>query len=385
MDELEFRHKALPDLTLPGRGSLLDMALRKFAQTWEWQREVYGGVLWELPTHLREMIVVYLGVHRGGLGTDDLRGVLVPSEEGDWEDEDGEEERREIPQAGVLNSEFKRLDLSESLGNFLKLRELEEFLFPSKPPPTKLTSPTGQQQEEPDSWEDALDTPNQPPSPSVPLPVLPNLTHLSLALSPTNSSPVSWRHLLSLASHLPQLTHLSLAFWPVPTLTPLAAKLGASVVDTESGVSVQYGGTGFYSHTLDDDWSEAILLLRRLSRCLYGLEWLDLTGCGPWWEALFARVEVALDENDATHQGDGDEGERGTTMVDWCGAWGKVRTVVLDPGWRVEEGKGELRRARERSRFVELVNKAKRVEKHVRGVRRGQGRWFSVECPAIES
>jgi hypothetical protein len=31
------------------------------------------------------------------------------------------------------------------------------------------------------------------------------------------------------------------------------------------------------------------------------------------------------------------------------------------------------------------VNKAKKVEKHVRGVRRGQGRWFSVECPAVES
>ncbi len=109
-----------------------------------------------------------------------------------------------------------------------------------------------------------------------------------LGMDPQYSSAASWRQLLSLASRFTALTHLSLAYWPEPTLTP-NAKL-ASVVSPD-GRTVQYGGTGPYSHSLDNDWSEAILLLRRLSKVLYRLEYLDLTGCAEWYPALYSEAD----------------------------------------------------------------------------------------------
>ncbi len=72
---------------------------------------------------------------------------------------------------------------------------------------------------------------------------------------------------------------------------------------------MQYGGTAAYSHSLDDDWAEAVAVLHRLSQNLYGLEYLDLTGCGPWLPALVRRV--------------------GHDEVDWVRDFGKVETLVL--------------------------------------------------------
>ncbi|PHH75727.1 hypothetical protein CDD80_2148 [Ophiocordyceps camponoti-rufipedis] len=54
----------------------------------------------------------------------------------------------------------------------------------------------------------------------------------------------------------------------------------------------------------NDDWDEAPLVLRQLSRRLYRLEYLDLTGCGPWFGAL--------------------KTESGHDSVDWVLAWGRL-------------------------------------------------------------
>jgi hypothetical protein len=150
------------------------------------------------------------------------------------------------------------------------------------------------------------------------------------------------------------LTHLSLAFWPEPTLTP-NAKL-VSVVSPQTGGAVQYGGTGPYSHSLDDDWAEQVLVLRRLSRSLYGLEYLDLTGCGDWFPALWASA------------GEGD-------TVDWTGAWGKIATLAMFPGYRLGEDAGLA----ETARYWEFVDYARRLERHVRTRRAGKGRFVTVE------
>ncbi len=54
------------------------------------------------------------------------------------------------------------------------------------------------------------------------------------------------------------------------------------VVQTKHGQDIQYGGTNYYSHTLDNDFREAADILRRLADRLPGLEYLDLTGCVDW-------------------------------------------------------------------------------------------------------
>ncbi|KAL2176816.1 uncharacterized protein P884DRAFT_260303 [Thermothelomyces heterothallicus CBS 202.75] len=344
-----YEQQSLPGANLPARGSLADMVLRRMVLDWEWQKEYCQYHLYELPTKLRVALVVYLVTYtREGVSLQDLQAILLPPRD--------VPEYQEDPSLApsVVNEYFHYLDLSGSVGRSLKLRELSDFLFPPQPKSIELQ----------ESWEDATE---QSPA-GVPRPLLPNLTHLSLALSPTTSSSsspphggaaatpttVSWRHLLALAANLPGLTHLSLAFWPEPSLTPNARL--ATVVSPQTGRTVPYGGTGPYSHSLEDDWAEQVLILRRLSRSLYGLEYLDFTGCGEWFPALWASA------------GEGD-------TVDWSGAWGKVETLVMFPGYRLREDAD----AAETARYWEYVDWARRVERHVRSRRAGKGRFITVE------
>lgn len=406
----------LPELYLPAKGSLIDLTLRQFAHSWDFQREYCRYYLYQhVPTHLREALVAYLSIWKdpGNVTLADLKAILLPpqKQEGDDEDEDIEhledEEEEDYLGPSIANKDFRHLDLSHSIGTSLSLRELTDLLFPPKPSTTKpITAASHKTAELRDSWEDSADEDEfqpEPPSSSIPRPLLPNLTHLSLSLPPnplsssTFTSPFttpgthhhhhplpSWRHLLSFASHHPTLTHLSLANWPEPSLTPNAKY--ASFVTAQGG-RVQYGGTGPYSHSLDNDWSEAILVLRRLSRAWYRLEWLDLRGCGGWWEALWAvsrgpMGDMHLDQNQDTESGGREEREETTgggeegDRVDWRVDWGKVETVVLGLDEEAERGK-VLGGGDERDGMV-VVEKGKKLERHVRGLRKGRGRWFAV-------
>ncbi|KAK4189746.1 hypothetical protein QBC35DRAFT_429981 [Podospora australis] len=342
--------------SLPARGSLVDWTLRKFVQgDWEWQRDEYcGHVLYQLPTHLRVALVAYLGVYGGtqGVCLKDLKAIFLPPsklpvsyDEDGVEEEAGYEYHYEPP--AVANQDVWSLDLSGSLGRGLKIRELEDFLFPRQ---KGLGEEQGGVEE---SWEDQHESEeDETQVMKLPKALLPNLTHLSLAIDPEYAYHVSWRQLLSFAKHLPNLTHLSLAFWPEPSLTPNAKF--ASVVSPD-GRRLQYGGTGPYSHTLDNDWSEAIMVLTRLSKSLYGLEYLDLTGCGMWTSALWSKAE-----HDA---------------VDWVGDWGKIETLLLYPGYELDEAAGVA----DTAKYIETVENARRLERHVRGKRAGKGRFITVE------
>ncbi|KAL2121480.1 hypothetical protein VTJ04DRAFT_5507 [Mycothermus thermophilus] len=375
-------YRPLPGLNLPSRRTLLDMVLRRFVADWEWQRAYCHYHLYELPTHLRVALVAYLAAHHpDGVSIRDLRAILLPPP-----DVPDYLEDPDLAPA-VVNGTFTHLDLSGSLGRSIRLRELTDFLFPPQPKAEEAELVQ-------DSW-DAADP--IPPDPLKPPAVLPNLTHLSLALDPAavaaaaaGSVPsvfpgISWRHLLSLASHLPALTHLSLAYWPEPSLTPRATFRAASVASPVTGRAVAYGGTGPYSRSLDADWAEPVLVLRKLSRSLYGLEWLDLTGCGAWFPALWEGAPLVADEEE-----DGEErGESNTpaataaatttatsVAVDWVGGWGKVNTLVMFPGYRLPEDAREA----ERARYWEIVDQARRVERHVRACRAGgKGRFLTVE------
>lgn len=260
----------------------------------------------------------------------DLKIILLPQTPEDGE-QDGPQE-----DPSSFNEGISHLDLSASIGRSLKLREISQLLFSSE---------TSRLDVLPDSW-DADE------APSIPRPLLPNLTHLSLAANPEDNSLCSWRQLLSLATHLPTLTHLSLAFWPVPSMAPTL--ITAKVVDS-NGLTYQAGGTNPYSHTLDNEWSEQILILRKLSQSLYGLEYLDLTGCNLWFKALTASA-------------DGDQ-------VDWVGDWGKLTHLILITGYAPPLGIDVPKT----EKFNEFVAMAASVERTIRSRRAGRGKFLTVE------
>ncbi|KAK3307510.1 uncharacterized protein B0T15DRAFT_180858 [Chaetomium strumarium] len=328
--------RSMPGVSLPARRSLVDIVLRQFARSWEWQKEYCRYHLYELPAHLRVALIAYLAKYSGeGVSLGDLKAVLLPPPDvPEYQDDPAL-----VP--SVWNESIHFLDLSWSLGRSLKLRELSDLLFP--PQPESIIDPQ-------ESW----DAP-EPQAVDIPRPLLPSLTHLSLALDPASSQKVSWRQLLAFATHLPGLTHLSLGFWPEPCLTP-NAKL-TTITSPQTGARLAWGGTTVYSYSLDDDWAEAIVVLRQLSRRLYGLEYLDISGCGAWFPALCAKTD-------------------GGDMVDWAGAWGKITTLVLHPGYRLPE---EDVQPAETARYWEIVDYARRVERHVRAQRKGEGRFITVE------
>ncbi|KAI5922611.1 tafazzin [Camillea tinctor] len=335
------QHWPLPGAYLPSEGSLIDMVMRRIATDWEQQREWNRFYLYTLPSRIRTALLSHVSeLYEPGLSVHDLRLVLSgpPVEE---------LTKYDLPQADLnqLNGDTFYLDLAGSIGKSITLKELSELLCPPKADPISDLQ---------DSWD-------APELASGPVQLMPNLTHLSLAVNPATAPSVSWRQLLSMAAKLPKLTHLSLAGWPEPSLTPNAKY--AKITSSATGQSIQYGGTGPYSHNLDGDWSEAIVVLKRLSKTLYGLEYLDLTGCAEWFPAL-------IRESD---------GDLTIDFVDWAGDWGKITTLRLNSGYALvdESSKAEV------LRFSEFIDAATAVERHIRAQRSGRGRWITVEKDSL--
>ncbi|ROT40564.1 hypothetical protein SODALDRAFT_330293 [Sodiomyces alkalinus F11] len=347
-------HK-IPGTYSPDQGSLMDKLLRKMVSDWDFQSVYNRYYLPSLHSRVRSLLIEYLSLGGDrGVTVADLRSILLPA--GLVDDEDAHANNADVhadahtqsqipgaekfPDAEIiasLNRDVYFLDLSGSLGRSITVKELTNTLFP---PALQSSSETVQ-----DSWDVAV-------LPSLPQQLLPNLSHLSLAVSPSESPTVSWKQLLALAGKLPTLTHLSLAYWPEPSLTPNAK---FTTVVGNQGRSYQYGGTGPYSHSLDDDWIEAIILLRKLSKSLYRLEYLDLTGCGTWFGALMQNSQG--------------------TQVDWTTDWGKIQTLRLRYGFGISEDTpladgNELARVR---------STAMQIEKHIVGQRAGKGRFIHVD------
>ena len=220
------KQRPLPGTYLPPEGSLVGIALKQFAIGWSFQKSYCRYCLYDLPTHLRVALLTYLSIwNPDGVSLADLQLLLLPPVA---DDDKGLEDPVERLSPSSVNELFHHLDVTGSLGRSLHLRELSNLIFPRRSEPTDPQ----------DSW----DAPES--AVSVPRPLLPNLTHLSLGIHPERTRGVSWRHLLSFVSNCPTLTHLSLAFWPVPSLTP-NAELASFV--TSEGRAVQYAGTGPYS------------------------------------------------------------------------------------------------------------------------------------------
>jgi hypothetical protein len=235
------------------------------------------------------------------------------------------------------NEDFERLDLTGALGRSIFFKQLQELLAPA---PRE-----GEGEEE--SWDTQPHT--IPKSINAPLR---SLKILSLADPPKT---ISWAKFLAFAASIPTVTHLSLANWPTPSLTPNSI---TATMTSRYLKNLQYGGTNYYSHTLDQDWSEAASLLRRLSHALYSLEWLDLDGCDDWYPALRW-------------------GQPDSPGIDWNSCWGKVSVLRLHSGLDVpveEASRAQIMRSK-----TAALN-AMQVEKTIR---RARG-WITVHSDEWE-
>ena len=276
---LPIQVEGLPGAYLPDHGSLLATTLKALAKNWDWHKEYDQYYLATIPVRYKEALLHYIGeyskhcVDRDGL-------QLLFQDDSELEDGTGAE--------GLTH-----LDLATSIGHSLKFSDLKALLSTKE----SASLPGGDAGVLPESW-DEMETFHHGPSSAS---HFSTLTHLSLAHPPAYAT---WKGLLSLAPHLSTITHLSLSHWPTPTLSPNSK---TAYRDTPAG-SVRYGATDFYS-ALDQDWSEAASIIRRLSKSTYCLQWLDLTGCHMWIRAL------AYPE------------------IDWTGAWCALETINVSQGW----------------------------------------------------
>ncbi|TVY81739.1 hypothetical protein LSUE1_G005885 [Lachnellula suecica] len=328
----------LPGLLGDGGGRRLDgLCMRAMAQNWEFMREYERNNLADLPTRLRILLLSNIAVHgpEDGIGFEGLKHILMfPTAE------DGASPDTSVES---LNEGFYRLDLSGSVGRSVSFKQLAELLQkpeqPAEDPEAEI------------SWEESISKSLSPP--------IPHLTHLSLSHPPQS---ISWPKLLAFTKNIPTLTHLSLAYWPVPSLTPNAK---TAVMTSNIGRDIQYGGTNYYSHSLDNDFREASLVLHRLARSLYSLEYLDLSGCADWVRAL--------------RWTSGDDGSGGS--LDWSSQWPRLLTLRVHSGILLHE---ESEYA-EVVRYISGVEEAFAMEDMLayhakKGARAGrQIKWVDVE------
>lgn len=400
-----YRLERLPGVTFPAKNSLQHAVLKSLASNWNWHLDYDGEFLNELPTRMKMLLLSYIAVYANDEQSPRNRGQgLRPlfckeEEEHEWLEQD---------------REVMRLDMSTALGNWISFKQLNAELVVSSSSREALSSVTKADDNVPSSWDaeveeesDAPATPSLLKSPVQTLLRFENLRFLSLAHP--NPASASWVSLLNLLSHLSTLTHLSLAHWPVPTLTPNAMNSRIRHA-THRSLTFSYGGTDAYS-ALENNWAEASSVLRKLSRATYCLKWLDLEGCGEWFGAL-------------SWDGIGPAGEIYTSPgPEWNASWRNVEWVGLGPGWlpggqdsgeygpspskslhasihsplsssnlpdpdpdpdpalswNVEEEREKYRRAKEMEAYRNILDRAKRVQEHIRRVRREEkGKWVHV-------
>lgn len=300
------------------------MCLRTMAREWEFVGEYESYNLAKLPTQLRMLLLSNIAVYgpEEGVGIAGLKDMLMVPEDA------------EATESADNNEGFYRLDLSGAVGRSLSFKQLIELVQkPATPPDEDL------------SWEESITRTLNPP--------ISHLTHLSLSHPP---STISWPRLLTFAKHIPTLTHLCMGYWPVPSLTPNSR---TTVMSPRFGKDIQYGGTNFYSHSLDNDFREAATVLRRLACHLYGLEYLDVTGC-EWLQAFSWR---------------GDTGEG----VDWGGQWVKMKTLKAHSGFVLEEQSEFWEVARFTEHFKQAVLLQRALARKESRSTAGGLRWIEVE------
>jgi hypothetical protein len=312
MSKIIYRLERLPGKEFPALSSFLHALLKSMAMHWAWHVAYDGQFLALLPTHIKVLLLSYVGYYAKDQSLQGLMRGLKPLFENVESDSP--------EQAVTADREVTHLDLSGAIGRWMSLKQLStEVLLPKKAVPTRIDAPDSV----PSSWDEELEEGADSSSNSrsaIPKSIqglrFENLQYLSLAHP--NPASVNWNSLIHLLSRLSTITHLSLAHWPVPSVTPHA--LNASIRHpTHRSLTFSYGGMDSYS-AMENNWAESAGILRKLSRVTYCLKWLDLEGCGDWFPAL-------------NWEGVGPQGEAYTTGPEWNTSWRVIESIRLGPGW----------------------------------------------------
>jgi hypothetical protein len=413
-----YRLERLPGAKFPPKDSLQHVLLKSMATNWTWHLDYDNVFLGEIPNRLKLLLLSYIAIYSRDANTvsrtndlDLLFGAPVP--EGDSATE---------VEVGYVT----RLDLSAAIGKWMSMKLLSrQLLVSSKKEKASIPKP---QEAVPESWDDAETAVDAPTAPLFQSPShilrFPNLRYLSLAHPERTAA--NWGSLVNMLSHISTITHLSLAHWPTPTLTPNS--INARVEHpTIRSLTFAAGGTDTYSAD-ENNWVEAVNILRRLSRATYCLKWLDLEGCGEWFNALSWDGRILHDEQPFR-----------TLSSSWNGSWRDIEWIGLGPGWipsknidindsaesytpliasihapisqrragphvgnpdddlssvLTEQDLREAEMARERQRrinewkaYEDTLRRARQVERHIHRVRReGGGKWirFSFGGEGVE-
>ncbi|KAL4906707.1 hypothetical protein BDW74DRAFT_167259 [Aspergillus multicolor] len=410
--KLIYRLERLPGRKFPAKDSFLYMLLKSMAMHWAWHVAYDGNFLGMLPTHIKVLLLSYVGHYATVQSLKiPMRGLKPLFDSSTAVDDDGHN------RSADGDTDVMHLDLSGALGRWISFKQLSTELFLSK---KAAAARNDASKAVPLSWEDE-DANEAEPSRSNPIPRslqhirFENLQYLSLAHP--HPAAVSWNSLINLLSRLSTITHLSLAHWPVPTVTPNAMHTSIRH-PTQRSLIFSYGGTDSYS-AMENNWAESAGILRRLSRATYCLKWLDLEGCGDWIPAL-------------NWEGVGPHGEKVTAGPEWNGSWRDIEWIRLGPGWLpqpddveyvtkssgtltpvtgasnrslafsvhapapssdstetwdVDEERRKYRLAKELERFRDRMRAAKEVQQKVLRVRKGaRGKWvyFSFGLEELE-
>ncbi|KAL3452803.1 hypothetical protein BJX65DRAFT_292756 [Aspergillus insuetus] len=312
MTKIIYRLERLPGKEFPAKSSFLHALLKSMAMHWAWHVAYDGQFLALIPTHIKVLLLSYIGYYAKDQSLQGLMRGLKPLFEN--VESDGPE------QVVTADREVTHLDLSGAIGRWMSLKQLStEVLLPKKAVPAQINAADSV----PSTWDEELEEGADSSSNSrcaIPKSIqglrFENLQYLSLAHP--NPASVNWNSLIHLLSRLSTITHLSLAHWPVPTVTPHA--LNASIRHPmHRSLTFSYGGMDSYS-AMENNWAESAGILRKLSRVTYCLKWLDLEGCGDWIPAL-------------NWEGVGPQGEAYTTGPEWNASWRDIESIRLGPGW----------------------------------------------------
>lgn len=322
----------LPGAFYSGHSTLRHIALKSIATHWNWHCEYDAAYLQCLPVSLKEVLLSYIAVYSDSPKNPLDQLFLQMSEENATGDD----------------AEVRRLDLGNAIGSWISIKQLAKKLVKPKTrsqcsldPSLHSPAQDSTRATIPESWDDSQDGESRDDGFEQSWPATINvlgsplrfsaLRHLSLALSPAHpTSVVSWPALLSISPHLAALTSLSLAFWPAPTYTPNAGAVRATLQGSslKSLPAVAYSASDMYT-VLDGDWEEASAILRTLSRQLYCLTWLDLTGCADWFPAL--TWDAPAGNN--VELTDGNTPKLGRIGPEWNGSWRGIEYLGLGVGW----------------------------------------------------
>jgi hypothetical protein len=263
-----------PDLDHPSPKSLIHYSLLALGTYFYMHQEVNKYYLPQLGIQLKQWLLSYIAVKNiGGAISRDGLNVLFPHR---MENNDPEEMEDIIRLSRKDEVYLQYLDLADSLSSNLTLSQLRSFLSPMDLPPEEDNPPSAVSQE---TWN--LNTPR-----------FPNLTHLSLDISPTYTpkfDSLKLAHILT--QNCTRLTHLSLA-----GVFPSATSAGALI---------------------------------HLSKYLVCLEYVDLSRT-PALHERYGFPHITWDHRTSEHDKEGIV--QRTNLVDrlnWEGGWRNVRTLVV--------------------------------------------------------